>query len=171
MRWHVWHCVIISFKVPCFLYIFSLSLYKLLPLTFSSWFFPLKTTYFTAFCRQGSDHFDLFIPPCSITPCQLLRLMSKVMTDLHPRRLRQSGGLVRVASLIMVLISLDLASKYENFENFGAFCKFLVKLQVFSMSRPRRVRGRFWRTARNFANLEFLERACKEKNYQYSGEA
>ena len=65
------------------------------------------------------------------------------MTDLHPRRLRHSEGLVRVASLIMVLISIDLASEYENFENFGAFCKFLVKLQVFPVSRPRRARGHF----------------------------
>ncbi|MCY6524998.1 hypothetical protein, partial [Actinobacillus pleuropneumoniae] len=69
----------------------------------------------------------------------------------------------------MVLISLDLASKSENFENFGAFCKFLVKLQVFpvewSQVRP------FWRTARNFENLAFLERACKKKNYQCLGEA
>jgi hypothetical protein len=46
-------------------------------------------------------------------------------------------------SLIMVLISIDLASKYENFENFGAFCQFLVKLQVFPVSRPRRARGHF----------------------------
>jgi len=43
----------------------------------------------------------------------------------------------------MVLISIDLVSKYENFENFGAFCQFLVKLQVFPVSRPRRARGHF----------------------------
>lgn len=29
----------------------------------------------------------------------------------------------------------------------------------------------FWRTARNFENLAFLERACKNKNYQCLGEA
>ena len=41
-----------------------------------------------------------------------------------------SASWLRHPSLIMVLISLDLASKCENFENFGAFWKFLVKLQV-----------------------------------------
>ena len=40
---------------------------------------------------------------------------------------------LRYPPLIMVLISLDLASRCENFENFEAFWKFLVKLQVFPM--------------------------------------
>ena len=101
MEWHVWHCVIISFKIPCWLYIFSLSLCKFPPLTFPSWCFPLKTAYFIAFYRQGSSQFDLFIPPCSITPCQLLRLMSKVMTDHHLLRLRYSGGLVGEAKVVI----------------------------------------------------------------------
>jgi hypothetical protein len=43
----------------------------------------------------------------------------------------------------MVLISLDLASKSENFENFGAFCKFLVKLQVFPVPWSRSKRDYF----------------------------
>ena len=101
MEWHVWHCVIISFKIPCCLYICSLSLCNFPPLTFPSWFFPLKTAYFSAFCRQGSSHLGLFIPPCSITSCQPLRLMSKVMTDHHPLRLRHSGGLVGEAKVVI----------------------------------------------------------------------
>ena len=84
-----------------FLYIFSLSLCKFPPLTFPSWFFPLKTAYFSAFCRQGSSHLCLFVPPCSIKSCQPLRLMSKVMTDLHPLKLRYSGGLVREAKVVI----------------------------------------------------------------------
>ena len=82
-----------------------------------------------------------------------------------------SASWLRHPSLIMVLISLDLALKSENFENFGAFWKFFVKLQVFARGvvSPR-VRP-LVRIARNFENLAFLERACKEKNYQYLGEA
>lgn len=44
-----------------------------------------------------------------------------------------SASWLKPPSLIIVLISLDLASKCENFEDFGAFWKFLVKLQVFPM--------------------------------------
>jgi len=88
-------------EFPVYIYIFPSPICKFPPLTFPSWCFPLKTAYFTAFCRQGSGHFDLFIPPCSITPCQLLRLMSKVMTDHHLLRLRHSGGLVGEAKVVI----------------------------------------------------------------------
>ena len=93
---------------------FPFPICKFPPLTYPSWCFPLKTAYFTAFCRQGSGHFDLFIPPCSITPCQPLRLMSKVMTGLLLQRLRHSRGLVRVAKVVIIVVTC-LQGKNENF--------------------------------------------------------
>ena len=101
MRWHVWHCVDFSLKVPYFYIYFPIPYDKVPALTFPSWFFPLKTAYFSAFCRQGSSHLCLFSPPCSITSCQPLKLMSKVMTGLLLRRLRHSRGLVRVAKVVI----------------------------------------------------------------------
>jgi len=90
-----------SFRIPClYIYIFPFPICKFPPLTYPSWCFPLKTAYFTAFCRQGSGQFDLFFPPCSITPCQPLRLMSKVMTDHHLLRFIHSRGLVGEAKVV-----------------------------------------------------------------------
>jgi len=83
----------------------------------------------------------------------------------RPRRRRRgqthSVSWLRHPSLIMILISLDPASKSENFENFGAFWKFFVKLQVFAcgvVSPPARP---LVRIVQNDKKLTFLERACK----------
>jgi len=62
--------------------------------------FPLENDILHNILQAGQQS-SWLIPPCSITPCQPLKLMSKVMTDLHPRRLRHSRGLIRVAKVVI----------------------------------------------------------------------
>ena len=59
----------------------------------------------------------------------------------------------------------------RNLEKILSFVNFLCNLQVLAIWNAALQARLFWRTARNFENLAFLERACKEKNYQYLVEA
>ena len=112
--------------------------------------------------------------------CHGFREMSKLQSP-DPRRLAKALKRRKRPDPLQILAKASLTehgtllgTPSPNFKKFGenfVICEFFVQITGFSrgMVSPR-VRP-FWRTARNFENLAFLERACKEKNYQYLGEA
>ena len=115
--------------------------------------------------------------------CHGLREMSKIpaRTKVLQGRLAKTQKRKKTPDPLQILAKASLAehgtwlgTPSPNFKKFGenfVICEFFVPFTSFSRVMSASRARMFWRTARNFENLAFLERACKEKNYQYLGEA
>ena len=112
--------------------------------------------------------------------CHGFREMSKIQSP-DPRRLAKALKRRKRPDPLQILAKASLTehgtwlgTPSPNFKKFGenfVICEFFVPITGFSQELVSpRVRP-VWRAARNFANLAFLERAFKKKNYQYLGEA
>ena len=115
--------------------------------------------------------------------CHGLREMSKIpaRTKVLQGRLAKAQKRRKTPDPLQILAKASLTehgtwlgTPSPNFKKFGenfVICEIFGKITGFSQELVSpRVRP-VWRAARNFANLAFLERAFKKKNYQYLGEA